>query len=63
MDTLALEEQTKKARSPSATKKASALEGVHLDDKYVGPWVLGKVVGKGASGKLSDGASLALAVP
>lgn len=54
MDTLAEDKHTKNSRSRSATKKTSALEGSDLDDKYVGPWVLGKVVGKGASGKLSD---------
>lgn len=57
MDTLALEDQTKKERSPSVIKKASALEGVDLDDKYVGPWVLGKVVGKGASGEFNHNQS------
>lgn len=57
MDTLALEAQTKKERSPSVVKKASALEGVDLDDKYVGPWVLGKVVGKGASGEFGNNQS------
>ena len=57
MDTLALEDSTKKERSPSLVKKASALEGVDLDDKYVGPWVLGKVVGKGASGEFNHNQS------
>lgn len=52
MDNLAQETQKKRERSPSV-KKASALEGVDDDDKYVGPWVLGKVVGKGASGEHS----------
>lgn len=44
-------ENVERERSQSRSKKASALEGVDDDDKYVGPWVLGRVVGKGASGE------------
>lgn len=53
MDNLCAEaENSQRERSQSKSKKASALEGVDNDDKYVGPWVLGRVVGKGASGRL-----------
>ncbi|KAJ9123993.1 hypothetical protein QFC22_000785 [Naganishia vaughanmartiniae] len=53
MDSLCAEaENEKRERSQSRSKKASALEGVDNDDKYVGPWVLGRVVGKGASGRV-----------
>ncbi|KAJ9097710.1 hypothetical protein QFC21_004748 [Naganishia friedmannii] len=53
METLSAEaENEKRERSQSRNKKASALEGVDNDDKYVGPWVLGRVVGKGASGRV-----------
>ncbi|GHJ88687.1 hypothetical protein NliqN6_5089 [Naganishia liquefaciens] len=51
MDNLLEEKENQKGkRSPS--KKPSAMEGAEADDKYVGPWVLGKMVGKGASGRV-----------
>lgn len=49
MDNLDEEKEKQKEKS-SQSKKPSALEGAEADDKYVGPWVLGKMVGKGASG-------------
>lgn len=45
------EEKEKQKEKRSSSKKRSALEGAEADDKYVGPWVLGKMVGKGASGE------------
>lgn len=53
MDTLD-EEKEKKVETASPSKKPSALEGADADDKYVGPWVLGKMVGKGASGEYDN---------
>jgi hypothetical protein len=54
MDTLD-EEKEKQQEKASPSKKPSALEGADADDKYVGPWVLGKMVGKGASGEFDNG--------
>ncbi|KAJ9094846.1 hypothetical protein QFC19_007775 [Naganishia cerealis] len=62
MDNLYAETENAKREISKSVKKASALEGVDDDDKYVGPWVLGRVVGKGASGKPPFGNIVASAV-